>query len=634
MAYDGSESFYEHERNIFSQARKALRNEDFSRFERLQQRIADYPLSAYLAYEYLRYQFSTQADYSDLEKIERFRKQHGDSHLADRLVGSLVTALAEQEKWSQYLELVGQTGRSAGQCATLLAKIRTGKLKTFNQKAVSLWVKPQKHPDSCIEAFSVLEEQSPVTVRMVWDRIYQLMDKGRVNQVEALLPYLGSRDRKPVQAWIDGWSDPGDALSEKGAFSKDNELNRRVILSLTTRWAKRDSEGAYQYWQKARSSYLFSSKHRYDLDALIARMAAYDGLEQADRWLHDLPDDKVDQKIRFWRIRTSLREQDWQAVVDDIEALPTSEREDSQWRYWHARAFEQLGDTEAAKQLFTQLADDMSYHGFLAADRLGLPYAMAEYQGDVEAERLEKLAANPVLIRAREYAWAQIPWEGRREWMKEVSGFADDDRYAAAELASQWGWADRAVFTVAKTGRKDALSLRFPMPHTSEVEKASARHAIESAWIYGVMRRESGFISDIRSGAGAVGLMQLMPATAKDVARRQGRKHPGDLTKAENNIRLGSFYLRYVMDTFDNHQILATAAYNAGPNRVKRWLPEDSVVPADIWIDTIPYTETRRYVRAVTAYTAIFEWRRNRSVTPLHKRMTDVSPEPVILTRR
>ena len=196
-------------------------------------------------------------------------------------------------------------------------------------------------------------------------------------------------------------------------------------------------------------------------------------------------------------------------------------------------------------------------------------------------------------------------------------------RFAAAELADDWGWADRSVFSVAKTGKKDALELRFPMPHTSEVQKASVKNAIETAWIYGVMRRESGFIEDIRSGAGAVGLMQLMPATAKDVARRQGKKRVGDLTRAKDNISLGSYYLRYVLNKFNNNQPLATAAYNAGPARVKRWLPREHALSADVWIDTIPYSETRRYVRAVMAYTTIFEWRMNQQVTPLNKRHAD-----------
>ncbi len=632
--YDGKKSFYQSERSLFRQARTALQTGDTASFKRLQQKIPDYPLSRYLAYEFIKHQFSESADKNGLARIERFRKQFDDEHLSARLVGHLLSDLVKQQRWVDYLQVAKQTSRSADQCSALLARVNSGSLKKFDKTAHALWIKPRKHPEDCVSAFTILEQNDPISVALVWKRINGLMDKGRVEEMESMLSYLGSRDRSQIQSWIEAWPDPAKALTKQDAFKKDSGLNRRIILNLGTKWAKRDSQASYDFWKVARDRYVFSRQQKYNLDALIARMGAYDGIEDADRWLHDLPDDMIDQKIRYWRIRTSLRQQSWDAVLQDIDALPEKERKDSQWRYWYARAHEKLGHSEEAKNLYRSIAGDMSYHGFLAADRIGVPYALRDATSSAENARLQKLSGNPAFIRAREYAFAGLPWEGRREWMKEVSSLSDDDKFAAAALAKDWEWADRAVFTVAKTGKKDALTLRFPMPHFDEVEKASSVHAIDSAWIFGVMRRESGFITDIRSGAGAVGLMQLMPATAKDVAKRQGRKHAGDLTLAENNIGLGSFYLRYVLNTFDNNQILATAAYNAGPSRVKRWLPVHDVLPADIWIDTIPYTETRRYVRAVTAYTAIFEWRQSKSVTPLHKRMIDIAPEPVLLTKR
>ena len=191
----------------------------------------------------------------------------------------------------------------------------------------------------------------------------------------------------------------------------------------------------------------------------------------------------------------------------------------------------------------------------------------------------------------------------------------------------------RNIDRMARLANGWALNPADRKEFVDTVKEVSSHNRLDSAWIFGVMRRESGFIEDIQSGAGAVGLMQLMPATAKEVAKRHGKNHPGDLTHADNNIRLGSSYLRFVMDKFNDNQILATAAYNAGPHRVNRWLPQDITLPADVWVDTIPYNETRSYVRAVTAYTTIFEWRMNHQITPLHKRMVDIQPNLLVSQR-
>ncbi|MCB1755250.1 MAG: lytic transglycosylase domain-containing protein [Gammaproteobacteria bacterium] len=632
-AYDGSADFYRQQRQVFMDARKALQQGKYNHFRKLQSRLGDYPIAHYLEYEHLRKQMRSSADVQDLDLIDAFEKRFKDGDLANKLRRNLLDALAEQKKWPQYLQIAGRAGQQGADCDRLLAEVKTGQLNAFDDRSRTLWLIPRSQPEACEQAFTELEKNDPVSVSMVWTRIHRLMDKGRTGDMKQMLGYLSSKDKQFIRSWIDYYPDPQKALTKDDKLREDTDINRRILVNLVERWSKRDAESAHAYWNRIKSRYAFSQSQRHAVEQLIARMAAYDQLPQAHEWLHALKDEDLSPEARFWRIRTAMRRLDWQVVKRDILNLPDSERNDSQWQYWLARASEQLGDKETATKIYRTLAQELSYHGFLAADRLDLPYAISDGSSAAEKSLKARLMGDAKLIRAREYQYAGLGWEGRRDWMDVVSALTPEGQLAAAELAYDWNWADRSVFTVAKTGQKDALALRFPMPHVDTVKEVSSHNRLDSAWIFGVMRRESGFIEDIQSGAGAVGLMQLMPATAKEVAKRHGKNHPGDLTHADNNIRLGSSYLRFVMDKFNDNQILATAAYNAGPHRVNRWLPQDITLPADVWVDTIPYNETRNYVRAVTAYTTIFEWRMNHQITPLHKRMVDSQPNLLVSQR-
>ncbi len=627
--YDGSAAYYEVERELFSDARKALSKGQYRRFQKLQKQLTDYPIAYYLEYEQIKKRIRTNAEAQIYNEIAKFSKITADTTLARKLTRTLLRSLAEKKKWREYLS-IPSSKKLGKKCDYLLARIKTKKTNRFDPSSKSLWTRPIKHPDACIQAFKILERHDPASVSMVWTRIQRLMQRGQTAEISKMLSYLSKSDRKPIKSWLKVYTDPAKILPDTAVFDEDLAINRRIILSLMKKWAKRDAGTAYPYWKKVRKQYSFSRTKRFAIDRLIARMGAFDGLEQAHDWLHNLADKYIGQDIRYWRIRTAMRALDWPEVIRDIKSLPKSEQSDIQWRYWLAYAYAETGRSKKANSLFETLAKTLSYYGFLAADRLGLPYALNDNTSVAEKALKQRLMKNKALIIAREYHYAGLAWEGRREWMRVVAGLDSIGQYAVAELAKDWGWADRSVFTIAKTGEKNALALRFPMPHTTEVQKASTENAIEPAWIYGVMRRESGFIEDIRSGAGAIGLMQLMPATAREVARRTGMKRTGNLTSAKTNIQLGSFYLRFVLNKFNNNQILATAAYNAGPHRVKRWLPAKKTLPADVWIDTIPYTETRRYVRAVIAYTTIFEWRMHQRVTPLHKRMVDIRPKVIL----
>jgi soluble lytic murein transglycosylase len=272
-----------------------------------------------------------------------------------------------------------------------------------------------------------------------------------------------------------------------------------------------------------------------------------------------------------------------------------------------------------AVAVFRELAVERSYYGFLSADELSLAYAFGNTQFVADEAKIAELQARPDLIRARELFLVGLDGRGRSEWDAVISYFDADDKTQAAILAHRWGWHSRAIAAAANIGDYDDLSLRYPLPYSATFQQYAEDANISPQWAYGVARSESLFMRDVRSSAGAIGLMQLMPATGKKVAKEIQLPYSGlnTLTDPASNIRLGTSYLGQMAERYGGNRVLATAAYNAGPHRVDAWLPESGEIDARAWIENIPFNETRGYVRRVLAAETIFHWRMTGEVRRL-----------------
>ena len=270
---------------------------------------------------------------------------------------------------------------------------------------------------------------------------------------------------------------------------------------------------------------------------------------------------------------------------------------------------------------------ERSYYGFLAADELGVTYALGDNAFVADESRIKELGAQPELVRARELFLVGLDGRGRSEWDAVVRYFDAADKMQAAILAHRWGWHSRAIAAAASVGDYDDLALRYPLPYSETFQEYAAEASISPTWAYGVARSESLFMRDVKSSAGAIGLMQLMPATGKDVARRIKLPYSGldTLTDPNSNIRLGTSYLGEMAERYRGNRVLATAAYNAGPHRVDAWLPQVGDLDARIWIENIPFNETRGYVRRVLAAETIFHWRMTGQVRRLSDDLLVVS---------
>ena len=314
-------------------------------------------------------------------------------------------------------------------------------------------------------------------------------------------------------------------------------------------------------------------------------------------------------------------------MLNWLDRLPDSHIDEDRWQYWRARSLEMTGKKEQAQVIYETISSERSFYGFLAADKLGKDYSLNNEQLDIDPELEKSVADMPAIQRASELFQLKRYLDARREWYATTRLFDENELQAAAKIAHSWNWHDRAIIALSKAKSWNDLQIRFPVKHQDQVYKNAERSEIDPAWIYAMMRQESAFMPDAISPVGARGLMQLMPATAKSVARKLKQKYPSkyELLQPEKNIRLGTAYLKEVYQRFEN-PVLAIAAYNAGPHRVKRWLPEADM-PADIWIELVPFKETRNYLKNVLAYTVIYAEKLDEKDIRMKQRMPSISAD-------
>jgi soluble lytic murein transglycosylase len=613
----------ETQRRLFIEARTSLNNNQLGRYRELAGRLQDYPLYAYLQFEELR----TRLNRASEEEITNFLDSYPDHPLNKRLRQAWLYALARNQRWKLFLRHYQPSESVSLQCYALQARLATGRKQGIAADILPLWRVGKSQPKACDPLFKFLQDEGHLTSELLWQRIRLAMQNNR----PSLAGYLARRLPKKEQDWVTLWrkahSNPSSTLKD-ARLERDSPRTREIIVHALRRLARFNAEQAHTTWEAIRSNYLFSDEQRRSVENRIALYGATEHHPDAHAWLDALPAETHDRRTREWRIRRAIAEHDWDAVVAHIDTLPVDERPTDEWDYWHAYALAQDGQRRAAISDYSRLARERGFYGFLAADQLDWPYEMGDEPLSYSAEALDELARTPGMVRARELYLAELTTDARREWAHATRNMGDDELKLASVLARNWGWNDRAIFTVARTGDFADLKLRFPLDHVDVVRDHARHNQLDPSHVFAVIRQESAFNKDARSPAGALGLMQLMPKTGRVTARKNRipLASTRNLFEADNNIRIGSAYLREVMDRYDNNPVLATASYNAGPHRVKAWLPEEKNESAALWIANIPFSETRKYVQRVLTYAAIYDWRMEQPVTRLKQRM------PVILS--
>jgi soluble lytic murein transglycosylase len=565
--------------------------------------------------------------------INTFLEQHGSTYAARNLRYRYAMHLAGSGQHQQFLAVYNSVYKGLDipelDCRALAASLGAGDTDGVAERGIKLWMTGKSQDSACDPVFAWMKETGELTKEHYAKRHKLAIEERQFNRARWLGKSVGQTWVEEAEAWQSAKANPAAFLdrSKDRVTSPDGLKRLRYAFERLT---YRDPIAAEIRWQDHGERHPFSAADRHYIERHIALWTARDRLPNAYELLRNLPAEAQDDEVLRWRARVSLREGQWARLLDDIEAMPASEAAQEEWRYWRAAGQELTGAPEAAAAEFDELARERSYYGFLAADARGLPYALMDEPVAVDESLIAELETRPELIRARELFLVGLDSRGRPEWDAAVKKLSREEKLHAAVLANRWGWHSRAIATAARASEYDDLGLRYPLPFADVFQNHAQAAEIPATWALGVARSESLFMRDVRSHAGAVGLMQLMPDTGRAVARRLNVEFGGikSLKDPATNIRLGTSYLGEMQARFGGNRVLATAAYNAGPHRVDAWMPQSTPVETRVWVENIPFNETRKYVRRVLAAETIFHWRMTGDVRRLSDLLATMLPPP------
>lgn len=612
------------QRTLFQQAQKALQTNQISQFEKLSAQLKSYPLQPYLEYLFLRHRLNQV----DSNALSQFITKNKGTFYADRLHRSWLDRLAHNKNWPLFLKQYKDSSSASRQCYRLQALIATGDSQQALIDTPALWLVSKSQHKACDPVFKYWQAQGLLTDELRWQRILLTLEENQFSLAQYLSKSLNNpaEAKKVISYWKKAHYSPLTLLNTLPAQknkppSDDNALTRTIIKHAIERLARKSTDKAFEAWLRIYPSYRFSEQDKLTIQRYIANRAALNREDRTLEFFANIPAEP-------WRVRAALWQQDWQAVQQAILDLNINDQHSSRWQYWLARSQDELGNKQAAEETYQTLLMDRDFYSFLSADQLQQPYQMNHNPILFEQSELDSFSQRPAVARLKEFYQLNMDLEARRQAYALKLKLPAKELQLLATLTHQWGWHNQTIALLGKAKYWDALDLRFPIVFDNAILKASKKNGLDPSWLFGLARQESAFNPKARSHVGATGLMQLMPKTGKLIARliNQPLKNTSELLNPNRNIQLGSAYLRRMYDKNQHNPVLATASYNAGPHRIKRWLPEQDL-PADIWIENIPYTETRRYTQRVLSYAAIFDYQRKQPITLLSDRMPAIQPE-------
>jgi soluble lytic murein transglycosylase len=595
--------------------------------------LHDYPLLPWVEYAEL-----MRPQHPETVRIEAFVQRHGDTYLAADLRQVLAKRYAEAQRWDDLLALDLIAPDHETRCRVMQARIAKGQADDQIAAAQALWLSPQSLPPACDPVFAWLRSEKALNRGLIWQRIGIAAQSGQAAFLRQLAAGLGAADRVAVNHLADLVLDP--VRQRRNARQWPNDASHRRALSYAvTRIARRDDELAAGLWREFSARFSFGPAARERMLDAIALYRANAYRSDAADWMGLIPPGRDSALTREWRVREALSRADYAAALAGLARMDEVQQADPRWRYWQARALDESGQPQLANLAWRALASAPNFHGFLAADRLGVPYQICPI--DVpQVSSADVLSRHPALERALEFR--AIGWkpQANREWSNLIARLDSAARHEVVAVADQQGWFDRAPFALNAPTDQRLYGLRFALAHRELIEASAKAQQLDPALIYGLIRSESAWVEDARSHADAYGLMQLLPSTARRMAKLEGVAFAGTapLLDPPLNVRLGTRYVAEVGRRYASAPWLVAAAYNAGPGRVEQWLRVRGHLPTDVFIETIPFKETREYVARVLAFTQIYDWRLNGSMRALSERLpargAAYAAESDIATRR
>jgi len=577
------------------QAQQAFSARKLANLERAARNVpADHVLAP--AVEYWRLMLASRTEDA---RIADFLARHPGSRMAEALRADWLKSLGAREAWSPYLAEYPRLVKpdAAHQCYAYRAEWAQGN-RSHQREAVTLWFTGRDMPSACSPLFAQLIETGLIREEDVWRRLRLALEAGNPNVARVVANALPDAQRPAVALFDQATRDPGRLLNANAKLDFSRRGDREIALYALDQLARRRSDQAEQ--ALARWAAQFTAEELGTAWARLATWAARRHETMALAWFQKAGAAVANGFQHEWWARAALRAGDWQAVLRAIDGMGEASHTQPVWRYWRARALQAGGQRAAANPLFLALSREHHYYGQLAQEELGPVMQAPVVNVKMGGDDVAAVARHPGIARAQAFYELGLRSEASLEWNWAIRDFSDPQLLAAAELARRMEWYDRAINTAERTRELHDFELRFLAPYRELAQRAARENEIDEAWVFGLMRQESRFVNVARSSVGASGLMQIMPATARWIAKRLGIKkfHPNEMQDPAKNIQFGAYYLKHVQTRLDGSPVLATAAYNAGPSRAQRWR-DTRPMEAAVYIESIPFAETRDYVKKV-----------------------------------
>ena len=595
------------QRYHYEMAKQQLRAKKRDAFDEHYRQLEDYPLKVYLDYAL------ASAHLKPLLKseVEQFIREHSDSYLGDRLRQQYLQLLSDRKEWADFLYWYDNKTHSVSlRCKAIAARHAVNDRNALAEVG-DVWLSPRSLPQACDSVIAAWMRSPYFDTDLVWQRFTGALAEGEMGLASYLKPKLAQADQRYAQLIWDLVQQP-QRIAQFERYAEDTERMQFVITFGIGRYARQRPDKAFSYWERYEAARLFDTElARQTKVDLVNRLLRAGHIDQVQAIVAASPSLRDGTTIEGL-LRKLLKEQRWQEVSSVITLLPEAKRQEDRWLYWAARASELSNTALPSTQMhYAALAKSRSFYGFLAADRLGQPYHLQHQPAEFSPEIIASLEARPSFRRAKELWLTGRSGEAYTEWYYALDRLSAKQLAAAGVMANNWGWYDRAIQAMIAGKHWDHLGVRFPLAYQKEITDAAASSSVKPTLIYAIARQESAMSELARSPAGARGLMQLMPATAEQTARKSGIPYRSeDLYRADHNVTLGTLYLNELLDLYSGNRILAAAAYNAGPHRVKQWIRETGrELPFDVWIETIPFRETRGYVQNVLTFAVIYSYR-------------------------
>ena len=620
VALVGAPALASGDSDAFRAAESALRQGDFDTFEVVAAGLRDHPLWPYLAVDAV----VRRLDRATPDEVVALLDDWRGTAPGERLRRLWLGRLARENRWAEYAELYADNGSETRECLFRRALLATDRAEDAFYGLQRRWLTPGSLPADCDRLFDAWREAGGLTPALVWQRILLSLGAGQRGVAAAQRRHLPADD----QRWLDWALELHRNPVRVGASPPGTHPQRPGILAHgIERLAQRDPLAALRAWRQLRKDLPPALDDRVRVSVGVA--LAEDADPTAIPLLAGLVSSTDNIELQHRRLAAALRLEAWQPLADWSAALPPDSEETGQWAYWRGRALELLDRAEDADAAFRAAAKHRDLWGFMAATRAGLAPNLDHQPTPADPKRVQALLASPSIARIQALQGLGRTLDINREWRELTRHMGRDNLLAAAVAADRLGLHKQAIHSLADTGYWDDLEVRFPIEHLDLAKDAAKINAITPDWVLAVIRQESAFDPQAASHAGAVGLMQLLPTTARDMARRVGEPAPSRMALLDPglSIRLGSRYLAAMRERFAGNEVLATAAYNAGPAAVERWLPTQPMA-ADLWMERIPYAETRGYVRRVLAYRIIYAHRLGQPTLDLNDVLGTVGGEP------